>query len=237
MSVLNFVQFYKDILDENEHSVLTKFAPLACEGNTSACALFCSRFSRERSEEILYKIINDKNCLGLLNLFFFIGATESVYVRYKNEKLLSDCYEFCSLHMSWLKSQTDENSLSLCAFCFDKLRFFASVLNKPCDKAEFSNQCSNALNKINSLPFSLVPLFTLSYSQEEVEEKVTTIDFTCENSYLALTYALLSIRGLISYGYYDLADKYKAEIYKNIQPVLSLDSFSSAVLCEIALTD
>ena len=237
MSVLNFVQFYKDVLNEKEHGVLSKFAPVAYEGNSSACALFCSRFSREQSERILTGIIRADAILDLLDLFYFVGATESVYVRYKNEKLLLDCYSFCTQRLNVLENQNDSLSLTLCSFCFDKLRFFASVLNATEDKLNFSKLNAITLDKINALPFSLAPLFTLSYPLEIVEEKIreTAPSFTL--SPLSLTCALLCVRGLISYGYYDLADKIKDEIYENTQPVLNLDNFSSAILCELSLTD
>lgn len=236
MTISNFVQFYKDILNEKDYDVLSVCAKKAFDGNSFACALFCSRFDKEKSETVLLSKIKD-NDINLISFFFAVSATESVYVRYKNIELLKKCYDFFVNNLSLLKTPTDTLSLTICAFCFDKLRFFASVLNLNQDKANFSKQSSNALAKISCLPFSFAPLFILAYPQEYVEEKVNSSPVSIESSLSSLVNILLSIRGLILYGYEDIADNFKEELYKNIRPVSSLDCTLCAIMCEIALTD
>lgn len=236
MTIDQFIQFYKDILNEKEYAVFSSCANKAYNGSSCACALFCSRFDKEKSEKILLSLLND-NDVSLLSFFYLVSAVESVYVRYKNLELLEKYYAFFLSHLSLLDNQTDSFYLTLCSFCFDKLRFFASVLNDEKNKAIFSKRNNETQNKIYSLPFSLSPLFTLSYPQEIVEDNINSIAFTCVFSCELLTFALLSIRGLISYGYDTKADMIKNEIYKNIKPVSNLSCFACAILCEIALSD
>ena len=233
MNVLEFIEFYKDIMPRSEHSFFSEIVPAADRGEDCISACFIARYDTDRAVKILSSAI--KSISQAEGLALACISLESVYIRSKNEEILNTGYVFLKNHLLNMEKEGLDQPFFLALVC-DMLRFFASALHNG-EKTAFIQKRNEHLSKIqqedNSI-LSLAPAYLMAYSPEEAGRRISSACFKAESlktDSLSLLY--FALHGLMTYGYEHEVRQIKEALLS--YPYNKEDSSAAALLAEIFL--